>query len=1066
MNRLKLSIVPVVLAGAVMLLPWGAGPADQERLSRHRNLGKAFYENPTTHPQAVEEFRKALELAPNSFRERLNYGLALVRAGSAKEGIAELEKAQKQDPALPHTWFNLGIAYKREGRYAEAIQQFERMIRLAPQEPVSHYNLGLLYNLTGKPEDALEQFHLATKLDPRLVAPHFQIYNAHRLAGRTQEAARALEVFQRVKEQQKAADEQEDMEWSYYAEIYEPTDAKSFASDPVLPLKFEDRKLSGTLDAPTAGLVVLDADADGRPDLVAFSRRGIGLYKNGAEPVEGLQWPAGVISVAPGDFDNDGLVDLCIVTETGVTLYGNANGKFQKKEASLPAGRYRKALWLDYDHDYDLDLFLLGTKPVLLRNEGPAGFRAVEFPFLAGDVIDGVPFRLMADGKGFDFVLTYQARSGVLYRDQLAGKYEAVPLDVLLARARSLQAFDIDNDGWLDLAFSGPGPVALLMNRKGKLEKLALPAAGKLLFADLLNRGVGELVAGSSLYRNQGLGAFGAGETPAGFPRSVAWAEADFDLDGRTDLAAVALDGSVHLLKNDSPTKNQWLRVSMTGVKNLKLAPGAEVEVKAGTHYQKKSYEGLPLLFGLRSYKEADTVRITWANGMIQNQPNQPAAQTAVYKEAPRLSGSCPMVFAWNGSQFQFITDVLGVAPLGASSGGGRYFPVDHDEYVQIPGELLAPLDGRYEIRITEELREVSYLDQVRLIAVDHPAAVEVFTNEKFQSPPFPQFRLFGVSRRIYPARAVDQQGRNVLAKILRRDCAYPDQFRRNSAGVAELHWLDLDFGPDAARRNRAVLILSGWVDWADGSAFLGAAQEGKGGLILPYLEVKDAAGRWQTVIQDMGIPSGKPKTIAVDLTGKFLSPSREVRMVTNLCVYWDEVFLSEDTATPEVRLTALSAEMAHLRFRGFSRPVIDAQRKQPEVFEYARVSPTSMWNPTPGFYTRYGEVRELLEKIDDRFVITGSGDEVRLAFNAASLPPVPRGWKRDFLLLVDGYSKDGDANTAFSQSVEPLPFHAMSSYPYPPGEHYPKDATHQAYRSEYNRRPALRLIQPLAGSH
>ena len=210
MKSLKLCILPAAPAVAALLL-WQAGE-DLERLSRHRNLGKAFYENPTSHPQAVEEFSKALALAPSSSRERLNYGLALLRAGDPKEGVAELEKVQKQDPTLPHTWFNLGIAYKREGRYPEAIRQFERMIQLVPGEPVAHYNLGLLYNLTGKEPAALEQFHIAARLNPNLVAPHFQIYNAHRLAGRDEEAARALALFQQVKKQQKEADEQEDME--------------------------------------------------------------------------------------------------------------------------------------------------------------------------------------------------------------------------------------------------------------------------------------------------------------------------------------------------------------------------------------------------------------------------------------------------------------------------------------------------------------------------------------------------------------------------------------------------------------------------------------------------------------------------------------------------------------------------------------------------------------------------------------------------------------------------------------------------------------------------------------
>jgi hypothetical protein len=217
-------------------------------------------------------------------------------------------------------------------------------------------------------------------------------------------------------------------------------------------------------------------------------------------------------------------------------------------------------------------------------------------------------------------------------------------------------------------------------------------------------------------------------------------------------------------------------------------------------------------------------------------------------------------------------------------------------------------------------------------------------------------------------------------------------------------------------------------------------------------------------VIEDMGMPDGKPKTIAVDLTGKFLSDSREIRMVTNLCVYWDEIFLSEDSSTPKATMTKVPVDTAEVHFRGFSDSKIDDARKQPEQFFYNVVTPTSYWNPTAGLYTRYGDVKELVEEPDDRFVIMGSGDELKLQFQASALPPPRPGWKRDFLLKVDGWAKDRDANTAFSQSVEPLPFHAMSRYPYSTSEHYPTDAAHEDYRKEYNTRPALKLIRPLTG--
>ena len=301
-----------------------------------------------------------------------------------------------------------------------------------------------------------------------------------------------------------------------------------------------------------------------------------------------------------------------------------------------------------------------------------------------------------------------------------------------------------------------------------------------------------------------------------------------------------------------------------------------------------------------------------------------------------------------------------------------------------------------------------------------------------------------------------------MLARLVARDQKYPDQFPRSELGVAKPHTLELDFGK-AAPEGRAVLLLNGWVDWPDGSTFRAAAQEVKGGLVMPYLQMQDAAGQWTTVNADMGMPAGKPKTIAVELA--FPGPSRKLRIVTNLCVYWDEIFLSEGASQASVEQHNVPLLSADLHFRGFSEARIHPERKQPDTFFYDSVSPTSFWNPTPGLYTRYGDVRELLKDVDDRLAILGSGDEIRLKFSGAMAPPPP-GWTRDFLLKVDGWAKDRDPNTAFSTSVEPLPFHAMSRYPYPAGERFPDDAEHRRYREEYNTRPALRLIRPLGSSN
>ena len=982
-----------LLAAGALVFMFAATDSTEERLWRFRNLGKAFYENPTTQTQAVGEFKKALDLAPKAKREQVNYALALLRAGKTKEAVTALETVQKRWPDLPHTWFNLGIVFKKDGEFEKAQAQFERMVKLAPDEPVSHYNLGVLYKQFGRADEAVAQFQAAVGLNGNLAAPHFQLYNVLRTQGKQAEAAAELATFQALKKAQEGSATPEDMEWSDYAEIYDPIDAKP----EVLRAPVYER-------VPVAGerFVVLDADGDGVPDAIVWSDSKVMLYRSGKVSVakSGLEGLTGVVSIAAADYDNDGLMDLAVLTAAGAQLFHNKKGVFEA--GPLTKGSFRAAVWIDYDHDYDSDLVLLGDQCMLLRNQGSAGFvdRTADFPFEAGKAVSGAQYRQVADTKGFDLLVSYSDRVGVLYHDLLAGKYETRDLPEMAAGAAIRGIADVNRDSYLDIVLDGG---LTLINQAGK----------------------GFVVAS------------------AAFPSEI-------ELQG-TQLAV------------QRPATN-WIRIGLTGVKNMKLAQGAEVEVKTGALYQKRVYPGHPILFDLGGRSTADTVRITWPNGLIQNEMKQAANKAYTYKEAQRLSGSCPMIWTWNGTGFQFITDVLGVAPLGAMSGDGSFFPVDHDEYIQIPGEALrANVAGNFEIRVTEELSEVSYLDQLELIAVDHAQDVEIFTNEKWKAPPFPEFRLFGVAKRVYPLAARDHNGDDVRARLLKRDFVYPDSFKRTESGMAELHALDLDFA-GAARDNRAVLILHGWVDWADGSTFLAAAQETRQGLIAPYLQVRDGRGEWKTVIEDMGMPDGKPKTIAVDLTGKFLSPSREVRLVTNMCVYWDEIFLSESSDAPAVTQTRMPARTAEVRFRGFSASKIHPERKQPETFSYEPHTELSYWNPTPeGRYTRYGDVLPLVLSPDDQFVVMGAGDELRLQFDPSALPRLGKGFRRDYLLKVDGWAKDRDANTAFSQSTDPLPFHGMSSYPYPAGEHYPETHETRAYRNMYNTRPALRLIRPLA---
>ena len=920
-SRLFFVIAGVLLFGQKSVV-------DSDRLAAIRNLGKAFYENPTTHREAAAEFAKAVVLNPADARDRLNYGLALLRAGSTKEGMAELERVQKQNPALQHTWFNLGIQWKKFGETEKSLAQIRRFVQLAPADPPGHYNLGVLLKQSGDNPGAIASFRKTISLDPRLFGPHFQLFNLYRQGGQADEARKELEIFQRLKKEREGDPIPEDLEWSWFSEILDEPGPMPVVS--ATKATFVDSPVDYAMDPQTAQLTAI------RDGVLAASKSGVAIIDRAGK----IKWrlPSPAYAAAAGDANNDGVLDIAVLSPTGVTLSGKVIDK----------GLYNSVIWLDYDHDNDQDLLLLGETSKLLRNEGDNGFQPRPFPFAPGNALRATVLRVEPDSKALDVAIAYANGDTILYRDQLGGVYKPQRAE----RSPLTPAFDLKNRGLYDF-----------------------------------------------------LGAFYT-------------AADDIDGDGRVDLWTLDATNKLQRRLNRTLPARNWITIQLEGVKSAKLAFGAEIEVKAGKLYQKRFYSGAPLTFALGAHTQADTVRITWPNGLIQNEVRQPAKKAYFYKEAQRLSGSCPHIWTWNGREFQYITDVLGVAPLGASSGDGQYFPTDHDEYIQIPAAALAAKNGEYEIRITEELAEVAYLDEIKLIAVDHPAGETLYVNDKFKAPPFPEFRLFAAKTKLLP--------------------------KRNGNAF--------DFGPNVPRS--ALLVLTGWVDWADGSTFMQAAQTKNQQLQFPRLEALDENGRWSTLVEDMGLPAGKPKTIVVPLENL---TSGKLRIVTNLDVHWTDVFLTPDTAVPTHKLREAAMKTADLRFRGFSAVTLDPSRRQPEKFHYDQVSATSMWNPTPGLYTTYGAVNELAATLDDRLVIMGSGDELVLRFDA-NLPPVPVGQQRDFLLKVDGWAKDRDPNTAFSQTVEPLPHHRMTTYPYPAAEAHPGGP----WIRKYNTRPALRLVRPL----
>ncbi len=383
-----------------------------------------------------------------------------------------------------------------------------------------------------------------------------------------------------------------------------------------------------------------------------------------------------------------------------------------------------------------------------------------------------------------------------------------------------------------------------------------------------------------------------------------------------------------------------------------------------------------------------------------------------------------------------------------------QYNKPDPDEYVRIRADQLKQKDGRYELRVTNELEEALFVDRLQLLVVAHPLGTEIYPNEGMSEPPKP-FRLFVTKNARPPLSAVDDKGHNVLNLISRLDRRWPDDFKIDRIrGYAEKHSLTLKLDEQSKvqrRKSKVVLFLTGWTDYAWSSDNVAAAQSGKA-MRPPSLQVKDKHGNWRTAVQDIGIPVGRPQTVTVDLNGKFLSASRDVRIITNMRVYWDQILVDTSNDDSPMQVTRLDPVRAELHWHGFSAET-SRDGREPYAYNYQNVAFSSPWKVMTGRYTREGDVRELLLSSDDMFVISQPGDEISLSFDAASLPSLLPGWTRTFLLYADGFSKEMDINSASPDQLAPLPFHGMSRYPYRWPEHYPIDAKHREYLAKYNTR-------------
>lgn len=843
-----------------------------------------------------------------------------------------------------------------------------------------------------------------------------------------------------------------------------------------------------TAEAPiregVSAFCLIDADGDGDDDLYVAAEAGEVLRNDEGsftDPFGGFEIAGrGVESCAAFDLEEDTDLDLILVDGEGLSVFRNAltdvkDGKVGFRKEVLPgigtAAKGRVAIRpIDHDHDGDLDIFLgreTGVNRVFLNR------------------LDGIftdvasPSRLMGDGKGqrdaigadieddgdIDLVALGEEGDLVLFRNLRQGLFRPDPVAAEGGPFEAVAVVDLDNDGLLDVVAAGKDLRLLRNAGEARMEAWgSVPLAegfapARVAAIDYDNDGFRDLAVGGRggllLLRNLGSGGLEAGPAALPDPGLVTdLAVSDLDRDG--DLEILLLGGGrLRVLRNDGGNAHEWLDVRFRGRdtqfgRTNHFDLGGRAEIRAGDLYQIQYVEGSVTHFGLGPRKKADIVRVVWTNGIPQS--HYDIASRLDVTENVELKGSCPFLYAWRGDRFDFVTDILGGSTLGMKVDATHYAWSDNEDYIKVRGDQLRPKDGEYLLQVTEELWECIYYDEGELLVVDHPADVEIFPNEKFAPPPFPDPHIHAVGDLRPPVSARDTNGNDVLDLLRERDGRYVVDFERDRyQGMVTPHTLTLDLG-DLSRAKRIRIFLNGWIYWGDTSINISISQNGSAEVRPPSLSVPDGSGGWQVAVPLLGHPVGKTKTVVHDLTGLFPAADWRVRIETNQEIYWDRILVSTQEEESPTRVTRLAPSSADLHGRGFSRLYRDGPHS-PHLYDATQITRGHRWRDLEGYATRHGDVTDLVQATDDRYVILGAGDALTLRFDATTAPALPEGWRRDFLLHSYGYVKDGDLNTTHGQTVEPLPFRAMSGYPYGPDESYPDDDLHREYRETYNTR-------------
>jgi Tfp pilus assembly protein PilF len=836
-------------------------------------------------------------------------------------------------------------------------------------------------------------------------------------------------------------------------------------------LAFDVKPVANGDAAPWTWIGAIALGSAGSPVIAEANGREVRLSTGATFPFPGgpaatSPLPEGILQI---DFNYDFKTDLVLAGAGGVRLMRqDAPEKFTNVTAktnlpkSVTNAPYTCAWAVDIEADGDLDI-VLGKKDgpaLVLRNNGDDTFTVIQpFPGIAG--VQAFAWADFDSDGNADAAIVDGAGRLHIFHNERQGQFREVDLPANLPMVKAVGVADTDNDGVLDLlAVESSGDIASVSFHEKNgwsvtpLVQVPNPSASlagevRLEVADLDNNGALDLIlspVASLMGQPASAPLIWLGDAGSKFTLldhspglSTIVDVADLSADGRLDLLGFDAKGKPVQGVNHGSKNYHWQVVrphAKQAVGDQRINPfgvGGEIEIRSGLLVQKQPINGPQLHFGLGNQTSAEVVRVVWPNGTVRAEFGVKADQEVITEQ--RLKASCPFLFAWNGTKMDFIKDAV---PWGSAIGLrintlGSAKIAATGEWYKIRRDQLVPHDGYYDLRITAELWEVYYYDRIALMTVDHPTGTEIYVDERFVIPPAKLgFTTVATPHKI--ARATDDNGKDVTDIVSTLDGRALDSFGRGQyQGITRDHYVEIDLGDDAPKSGPLYLIAQGSIHDTESSLNVAITQGNRWHAKGMSVEVPDGRGGWVAAQSDLGFPAGRKKTVLFNLTNIFRPGTpRRVRLRTNLEIYWDCIEWAVGEPGAQVKTQTLDAEAADLHYRGYStidRPDAGA----PEVPDYYQILGTKQrWRDLIGYYTRYGDVRELLKSVDDRYVIVNSGDEMSLRF--AEQPPPPAGWLRDFILVGDGWIKDGDFNSTFSKTVLPLPYHAKQEYVERPG--------------------------------